>query len=45
MKAILSCKNNEITQDKLNQKFEDFLQKHPDLLEEAYIYLDNKKVK
>jgi hypothetical protein len=44
MKAILSLKNSEISLDKLIVRFEELLSKYPDLLEEAYIYTDPKKV-
>ena len=45
MKAILSLKNGEITLEKLVSRFEELLSRYPDLLEEAYIYTDPKKVK
>jgi hypothetical protein len=44
MKALLSLKTGEITQEKLISKLEDVLSKYPDLLEEAYLFLDHKKV-
>jgi hypothetical protein len=45
MKALLSMKNGEISLDKLVLRFEELLMKYPDLLEEAYIYTDPKRVK
>jgi hypothetical protein len=45
MKALLSLKNGEITLEKLTVRFEELLAKYPDLLEEAYLYTDPKKVK
>jgi hypothetical protein len=45
MKALLSMKNGEITLEKLILRFEELLTKYPDLLEEAYIYTDPKRVK
>ena len=44
MKAILSLKNGEITQEKIVSKFEDLLGRYPDLLEEAYLFSDYKKI-
>jgi hypothetical protein len=44
MKALLAMKNGEITLEKLIVRFEELLTKYPDLLEEAYIYTDPKKV-
>ncbi len=45
MKGILSVKNGEISLEKLVARFEELLTNYPDLLEEAYIYTDPKKVK
>jgi hypothetical protein len=45
MKAILSLKNGEISLEKLVARFEELLSKYPELLEEAYIYTDPKRVK
>lgn len=45
MKALLSFKNKEISEEKLLAKFEDLLLKYPDLLEEAYLFMDHKRVK
>ena len=44
MKAILSLKNGEITQEKIVSKFEELLGRYPDLLEEAYLFSDYKKI-
>ena len=44
MKALLSLKNGEINPEKLVSRFEELLIKYPELLEEAYIYIDPKKV-
>lgn len=44
MKAILALKNGEMTQEKIIVKFEELLTKYPDLLEEAYLFADYKKV-
>jgi histone deacetylase complex regulatory component SIN3 len=44
MKAILSLKNGEIMLEKLVARFEELLANYPDLMEEAYIYTDPKKV-
>jgi hypothetical protein len=44
MKALLAMKNGEITLEKLILRFEDLLVRYPDLLEEAYIYTDPKRV-
>ncbi|MCQ2819202.1 MAG: hypothetical protein MJ252_18215 [archaeon] len=43
-KAILALKNGELSQDKLINKLEDTLFKYPDLLEEAYLFADPKKI-
>lgn len=44
MKAILALKNGEMTQEKIVIKFEELLTRYPDLLEEAYLFADYKKV-
>lgn len=44
MKSLFSFKTNEITLEKLISKFEENLMKYPDLLEEAYFFLDFKRV-
>lgn len=44
MKSILSLKNGEITQEKIVLKFEELLGRYPDLLEEAYLFSDYKKI-
>jgi hypothetical protein len=45
MKCLFTFKKEEITQEKLISKFEELLMRHTDLLEEAYLFLDYKKVK
>ena len=44
MNAILSYKNGEITTDKITSIFEELLGRYPDLLEEAYLFCDYKKI-
>lgn len=44
MRALLELKNEEISEEKLITKFEELLSMHTDLLEEAYLFLDVKKV-
>ena len=44
MKTILSYKNEEITQEKVVTRFEELLSRYPDLLEEAYLFTDYKKI-
>jgi len=45
MKSLFSFKTNEISLEKLISKFEEYLIKYPDLLEEAYFFLDFKRVR
>ncbi len=45
MKCLFAFKKEEITQEKLISKFEELLMKYGDLMEEAYLFLDHKKVK
>lgn len=45
MKYLFSFKTNEISLEKLITKFEENLMKYPDLLEEAYFFLDFRRVK
>ena len=44
MKTLLSFKKEEITQEKLLSRFEELLFRYPDLLEEAYLFIDYKKI-
>ena len=44
MKSLFAFKKEEISQEKLISKFEEHLLRHSDLLEEAYLFLDYKKV-
>lgn len=44
MKVLFSLKNNEVNLDKIILKFEELLSRHPDLLEEAYMFLDYKRI-
>jgi hypothetical protein len=45
MKSLFSFKKEEISQEKLVGRFEELLNKYSDLLEEAYLFLDYRKVK
>ncbi len=44
MKSLFAFKKEEISQEKLVSRFEELLIKYSDLLEEAYLFLDYKKV-
>ncbi len=44
MKCLFSFKKEEISQEKLVGRFEELLNKYSDLLEEAYLFLDYRKV-
>lgn len=44
MKTILSLKNGEINVEKIVTKFEELLGKYPELLEEAYLFADYRKI-
>ena len=44
LKSLLSFKKEEISHEKLINKFEDLLFKYSDLLEESYLFLDLRKV-
>ena len=45
MKSLLDYKRGDITQDNLIIIFEEALANHRDLLEDAYFFLDYKRVK
>ena len=45
MKALLCYKRSEISSENLIEKFEEILGNYPDLLEEAFLFLDHKRVK
>jgi len=44
MKSLLDYKKGEISQDSLINTFEEALANHRDLLEDAYFFLDYKRV-
>ena len=44
IKLVLQYKDEEISIDALTNKTEELLNKYPDLLEEAMLFIDNKKL-
>ncbi len=45
LKLLFNFKKGDVTQEKLISRFEEMLLKFPDLLEEAYLFLDYKRVR
>lgn len=45
VKALLSFKSEQINLETLIEKIEGILKNYPDLLEEAFLFLDYKRVK
>jgi len=44
VKALLSYKSEQINMETLIEKFEGIFKNYPDLLEEAFLFLDYKRV-